>query len=57
MRFGNGGCIDNQSLSRVLKSILYQGDIIFVMNNGTFTVQLCGQVGRSLIISGYLFSF
>ena len=56
MVFGNGRGIDDQRLCRIGKVVGDQVYIVFIVNDGSFIVQLLRQTGRGLVVTGHLLS-
>ena len=56
MVFGNGRSIDDQCLYRIGKVVGDQVDIVFIVNGGSFIIQLLRQTGRSLVVTAHLLS-
>ena len=57
MVFGNGRSIDDQCLFRIGKAVGDQVHIVFIVNDGSFTVQLFRQAGRGLVVTRHHLSF
>ena len=57
MVFGNGRGIDDQCLYRIGKIVRNQIHIVFIVNGGSFIIQLLRQTGRSLVVTAHLLSF
>ena len=56
MVFGNGRGIDDQCLYRIGKVVRNQIHIVFIVNGGSFIIQLLRQTGRSLVVTAHLLS-
>ena len=56
MVFGNGRSIDDQCLYRIGKVVGDQVDIVFIVNGGSFIIQLLRETGRSLVVTAHLLS-
>ena len=56
MVFWDGRGIDDQRLCRIGKVVGDQVHIVFIMNDGSFIVQLFRQTGRGLVVTGHLLS-